>query len=1195
MRRLAKFARPFLPLLIACVVAYGAPPAPDPSGRSPTRIGLGVETQAVSGPTIMGADSSLVLRLDAQIYRFGDEVKARLEVDEGRLRAKQVQVILVATQTEDVEELILEAELLGFAYQVTEGVSLQPGVTGKTKAGDGVLSVQAGELVYAMVYPDYEREPDLVGRAQVVYDLALVEPADDPALAPLIEPKLAMTRDETKPPPGGKALGSLVDLGGQPVQLPVEELIFTPRRPTELARFLDEVGGEVIDEMGGADQEPIYLVRVDPRVAAGTPLVPMLEFMGFEGRLVASNERVLDLLRLVLRLRFEGYNVAVNPRLHPHTVPAFDDDEPTHDAFTLEGFDVDRAWAFAEVFDHAELRVQAAFVDQGFSPNPDFRGFGEGSIHQCRRDGAQFECGPDFAVGLPGEGLFGASSWHGNGMVTVAGGVQNNAYGTSGVAGPVMEPMLYNMLGGVYFFDVASGLAQAVADGASVINFSSGFPCNLLTDIGAAPGICGPGEATRFCTEVVLGLMGAIELACVVCPFPITCGILCTIARTAYISAFGACISLLPTGDWRGPLAVEIDRAYAAGVPVVASSGNRIRSLPDLLEGIIDTSDMDAGHWQVIPCVLDHVICVGAANIDPGYTNQEFHGDVVDIWAPTERMAYFAPPTLEALESPADQIRHRSSGTSPAAAYITGTIVLLQAMQPDLDRNRTGRTGAALRAITDDLLDVMQATAHSPVDVRGLLVNPFAAVEVVTQAAIGQTLDDFSYDRELNFEDHDLTVDLSLPADTTDTVHFYSGPGGTSIDADTYLARMPAAEGLYRMDLELRVPQGFGTLVVSGLDPIDPVWTTVSDGREQRRRYQLGTFFNTTELDFEVRHASGGGGPALDNVYRFSAGAEWVAPLPDPDRFDTDDAAVNPPESRPRNDAKARAVQLGRIHEPAFPELGWPDCTDCRERIQLVDLNFDRADDEDWFEVRPPECLRLAGLRECNLRVDIESEGLIDVLAVDAFDRLIGYGRNGVQFWLDKVGAGPLYLQLVNGSGERYVEYYLIMEHREWTRPYFPDAHVMKGPLWFGYPRLVPPRDCPECLGWLELNLDWLGRATDPDDYHIYWAGGETFRAFIELVDAQSVSLAVIDLAGNELARASTPDLDKAASFVYAGTTSGLLIELPGLPQGQYLLQVSHAKPGSRFYMTLGAGAVHDGGLPLEDYLGFPSEELPKQ
>jgi hypothetical protein len=1060
-----------------------------------------------------------------------------------------------------------------------------------------VLSAQADEMIYALVYPDYEKEPDLAGRAQVIYDFGIVEPTERPELTPQVLPELALTNDELKPQPGGKALGSLVAYNGQPVQLPVQELIFTPRRPSEVSRFLAETKGEVIEQMSGGGQKSIYLVRVDPQIARQEALEPMLAFMGAERKLFASNEQVIDLLRLVLRLRFEGYLVAVNPRLHPNTVPSFVDDRPTQSEFTLEDFAVDRAWAFAEVFDYAERRVGAAFVDQGFAPNPDFRGYEDGSIHQCRRDGIHFECGPDFAVGIPGEGLFGASSWHGNGMVTVAGGVQNNRFGTSGVAGPVMEPMLYNMRGGMYVFDVASGLAQALADGASVVNFSSGFPCNLLNNIGIAPGICGPGEATRFCTLVVAGLAGAIELACVLCPFPITCAILCTVARATYLTAFGACISLVSLGEWRGPMLVQIDRATAAGVPVVASSGNRIRNLPSVLEAIVDMDDADAGHWQVVPCVLDHVICVGAAFTDRERTNQEFHGAVVDIWAPAHRMEYWAPPTVDAVVPPALQTMQRGSGTSPAAAYITGTIALLQALQPDLDRTRTERSGAALASIPDDLLAVMTSTAHAPHLERGLLVNPFAALEQVSFPAIGATLDDFSYDHRLNFTDTDGVTDLMLdhPVQVTDTIHFYSDSGSISIDADAYEAHLPAAEGMYRLELELRVPADFGTLAVTRLTAIDDTWIWASGGRELLRRFQLGEFFHSSVLDFEIRHGHVGAGLGLDNVYRIDARAVRVGNLPEADRFDVDDPALNPPESRPRNDIPPHAVHVGEIHAAAFPELGWPDCADCRDRIRIDGLNFDRPEDVDVFEITPPACLRLPGFRECNLRMDMESESWVEAQAYDALGNLLGWGINGIDFWTTDVLADPIYLHLRPGGGGRLVEYSLILEHSEWTRPHFPDPHLMQGPLWFGYPRLVPPRDCPECQGWLELNLDWLGRATDPDDYRIAWNGADTFRAFIQLEQGSSVSLTLATLQGDVLAQVSTPDLDQGAEFTFAGTHPGLLLEMPNLQQGDYLLQVSHAKPGSRFFMTMSSGAVHNGGLPLEDYLGMGSQSRPKQ
>ncbi len=159
----------------------------------------------------------------------------------------------------------------------------------------------------------------------------------------------------------------------------------------------------------------------------------------------------------------------------------------------------------------------------------------------------------------------------------------------------------------------------------------------------------------------------------------------------------------------------EIDTAYANGVVVVGAAGN----------GGPDLSGDDLSAAPTFPCMHPAVICVGALGgdgEDGAYTvltdrayYSNYGGDV-DIWA---------PGTLRCTILPGGEEAPACTGTSAAAPYVAGVIVMMKAFDPGLD--------------PDSVRAILQATAWAgqtdpAVDAQGIL----GAYGAVLDAAGGQ-------------------------------------------------------------------------------------------------------------------------------------------------------------------------------------------------------------------------------------------------------------------------------------------------------------------------------------------------------------------------------------------------------------------------------------------------------------------------
>ena len=329
-----------------------------------------------------------------------------------------------------------------------------------------------------------------------------------------ITPTLAFGMNEEAPPNGLRRLGTLA-LEGVPgvVQMASEDLIVAPASPAQETEFAirakasfvsDDAAwkgpnGQAVWKRYHLTDSPANQSEREERIKY---LPQMLGLVGTVGKLHGSNARVLGLFATGLELWLDGFNCAVNPRMIPNG--DFSTPESSHfvgfgggAALLPDNFDSMRTpynhfndplqnlrdlWAESAMQDHDAETINVAFIDSAFAPNPDFRGYPDGIPQFNMQTGAR---GPHVAE-FPETAAAGSRDhvWHGNGTVAVAGGVMGNRYGLAGVAGQVMQPMLYYMGTAEFVFESGQAMELAVADGADVINMSAGYPCRILTVLG---------------------------------------------------------------------------------------------------------------------------------------------------------------------------------------------------------------------------------------------------------------------------------------------------------------------------------------------------------------------------------------------------------------------------------------------------------------------------------------------------------------------------------------------------------------------------------------------------------------------------------------------------------------------------------------------------------------------------------------
>lgn len=885
----------------------GADDAGDGGVGAPGDATAPIDASAPEGELeVLEQPSGLLLRLDRVVYSSGDKVSVTLDFGAIDVRFDRVTVALTAVDSEDTEPMLLE-RTTGNRF---ESVSAMQFSERDATPDDGALSVAPGELFHALYFVD-RSDPALRDlRADFITDFAVL--ASDEGPTTNVRAAAALSDDESAPPPGAKPVGTLVKDGGLPIQIATEELILFTHDESQLEAFLELSAGEVIgeqelDTVSGDDIAMAYLIAIDPDTAEPEHLPALLRLFNDEADIVASREDVLRIMELSLRYQAEGFVVAVNPRLQFQAAPSPAAGEtvrrtmeltaaPTAASPCVPGVagrecigTVPALWAFTALWDGDERDINVAVLDMGFAPNADFRAPRDGSDPvQCDMTdmfGSGIQCGPGAAEGPPtvGNSFFGDRSWHGTGVVTTLGGVVNDGSGSSGVAGLNAVPMLYKFDTASYAFEMGTGILRAVADGASVINVSAGYPCSIITNFGPDLDICSPEGRFAICSVATAAVHSAAALTCATLG-PATLGVACGVAFTAAAAETAACIAAVAVGDLKGPMSTAVTRAAREGVPVVTIAGNALRasSLPDVIRDYVDVSDPNTERWGIVPAIFPETIVVGAVDVDledNNLKNVHFYGDRVDIWAPIAS-TYFHPTDVD---DPASmQTEGSIGGTSAAAPFITGVVAAMQALNPDLDPanptlSRAERAGIVERirgfltaadSTFDD--DELQDLGYPSDPKRRLVIDPLAAV----RAATAEVLPDLSgYDDSVNFSELLLNDDnaagareLLLGESLTGTiVHLpASGTVTPAPDQDWYRFTVPdMGAGLVRIHAQLEYPAGFGDLTLIVPESHPESIASPSPESAAVGRYFLGA----PGEDILLRVAGLAGG---DNVYKLS-------------------------------------------------------------------------------------------------------------------------------------------------------------------------------------------------------------------------------------------------------------------------------------------------------------------------------------
>jgi hypothetical protein len=759
----------------------------------------------------------------------------------------------------------------------------------------------------------------------------------------------------------------------------LDELIVAPRDRRQLDDFLARfdarvIRTDVLPEEKGKRDPTFYLVRVDSSSADVSRLPTLRSALGQSAQVYGSSESVLELYTMTLEARLDGYAVSINPRLQPTGVPTISATEAGNVRRNMTVFgpmNVPRMWAYLAVWDKDLERIPFAALDMGFAPNDDYRE----PLTQCDLEGDNLldgflrgvECGPGIAVGPPtvGNSFFGSLSWHGNGVVTTAGGIINSGWGSAGVGGQVIEPMLYRYGLASYAFEVGLGIRKAAMDGASVINLSAGYPCRILTELGIGIGYCDPLSRVAICAVATAGLNAALDSICQIVPLlrqipnigvPLAtaAGQLCSAAEGALNIASSACYATVLLGDLRDPMEEGVAFAKARGVPFVASAGNALSrsSLPEFVRDLIDIDNRVADDWNFVPAVLPGVIAAGAVGDNWPFSNIHFYGPSVDLWAPI-RSTHFSPPTTDAITGSEQQTRKSFGGTSAAAPYICGLIACMQAVNPDLNPSNPALTdaerGTIVERITsllvdnawsnDELVDLAPANSSDAVadaaDERGNLINPLRTIQAAGDGSVPD-LAALGYADALDFDETTAAASADTEANSLSlqegntyagaivTILGESGAPDLS-DVDWYDYSVPdAPAGEYRARFELKVPRGFGVLTTD-TPGYEIAASAVASTPDEEVFYILGPALSSGESGaFRII-------PVLDsdNVYKLSyESVDLVPPLNLPIRLVAEKIRQAGSPGLPKSGGDAASIDFA-IEGPhtAHPriDLSWQD------------------------------------------------------------------------------------------------------------------------------------------------------------------------------------------------------------------------------------------------------------------------------
>lgn len=1115
---------------------------------------------------------------------------------------------------------------------------------------DQKISLEQGELFVAMISYEYFT-PDGVGYDGFTCDWGSLL-VDAPVVGKVeLREGLVLTDDELNPVDGAKPIGTLFVEGEVgPVQVASGELLFFPKDEDQLVEFLARTKGVISGFQGHPGGEIAPNTKLPKAGEAwftismagdpdAIPKLPQLRaLVGEERTLSVSNQETLALIASAMDLWSEGFLVGLNPRMQWHgDLTAPEHSYITERADSYAGFSAEnpltitnprhgvrQSWAFLEMFDFAEASIPVGVIDTGFAANPDTKTdhplYLEHNLSNNSRGPGSVQTPQE--VGNSG---FGDKKWHGNATVTTISGVLGNNYGTAGIAAQTAVPKLYHMGLRNFALGFGSAIQLAVDDGCSVINISAGYPCKVLSFLGNDD-ICTPAGRAIFAAKLSFAVRTAALAACAVSPVldffvPGSGAAFCLSAVAAAEATSAALFSSIFLGDTRGPVERGVAYATARGVPIVASTGNRLSAdTLGVLAPFVDYEESNLDRWQIIPAVIPDVIAVGACypadndlwdgSMRNFYANLHFWGDSVDIWAPIYHY-YWAPieGDVDPTGIPAGRHRRREfGGTSCAAPFITGVIANMMAVDPSLDRRFAD--SADLPSLPGRIRDFLVTHAYQAGDpeapdsaddrvlyerneagVREVIPMPAALVtelerrrNYVNQWGTLRELaranglleyETLGYHEDLGREDR--FVDAA-PTDGTGLPTF---PSSTFItdelgvgDRDLVRQRTGSQEGLYTAIYNVTIParENPDNFLMNGAR--GSLVSTTAD--EHTLAWESGEYWNNESITTLITGS--------DMPYRIAPTFER-RPAPDPDRYDEMNGG--------NNSITNAAPESGWIS--VNPKVGmeveaWELC--------IEDLNFHNNNDRDFFRIDFTEELgvpiRCAGAINPWITINVvprNSPG--SAISTRAYSRVGGVTETlrteggGANLKIDcpiYVGKLPLYVGVECGS---YLEYDLKIR---WSKPdpgfasfvenargrhaegedmseveaYLPPIIPQLLGLHGGYgaipDELVNPNPA------VQQPLDSQGRFFFARLIEVNVSAGEALNGILAHISAgESLRMELFDTSGQLMASAGTSDHGfKSGAKSIGGEVDSLVLEFPKMQSGTYFLSLSGHRPGDR-------------------------------
>ena len=936
-----------------------------------------------------------------------------------------------------------------------------------------------------------------------------------------------------------------------------------------------------------------------------------------------SNQETLALIASAMELWSEGFHVGLNPRMQWHgDLSAPEHSYITERADSYVGFGpmnpltitnprhgVRKSWAFLEMFDYAERDIPVGVIDTGFAANPDTKTdhplYMEHNLTNNLR-------GPG-AVQTPqevGNSGFGDKKWHGNATVTTISGVLGNNFGTAGIAAQTALPKLYHM--GLRNFALGFGTAieLAVNDGCSVINISAGYPCTVLSFLGNDD-ICTPAGRAIFGAKLSFAVRTAALAACAVSPVldffvPGSGAAFCLSAVATAEATSAALFSSIFLGNTRGPVERGVAYATARGVPIVASTGNRLEA-DDLgvLAPFVDYEESNLDRWQIIPAVIPGVIAVGAcsptdANVWTGspvnfYANLHFWGDSVDIWAPIYHY-YWGP--LEGDVDPAGipPSRHRRrvfGGTSCAAPFITGVIANMMAIDPSLDRRFAD--SADLPSLPGRIRDFLVTHAYQAgdpaapdsADDRVLYeaneagdweVIPMPAALVTELQRRRNYVNQWGTLRELarlngileyetlGYHDDLGREDGFIDAATTDGPGLSFYPRNTDIvdelgvaDRDLLRQITPVDHGLYSAVYNVRIPaeEDPNNFFLNGVR--GSLESSTAD--EHTLLWESGLYWASESITTLI---SGG-----DTLYRIVPSFNQH-PVPEPDRYE----GVNGGNSSIAN-APSESGWVSVKPRVGLEVEAWDLC--------IEDLNIHSRSDHDVFRIDFTEELGvpLRCVAGVNPKIIIRVDPPTPAVTIRAYSL-----RDGVVERLKSVSGGfsmilecseysgklPIYVEVESAS---YVEYDLKVR---WSKPdpgfasFLENARGRHAPeedrseIERYFPPIVPqllgvhggfgaiPDELVNPNPMVQQPLDSQGRYLFARLFEVNVSAGEALNGVLaQIPRGESLRMELFDTSGQLMATNGTADHGfNAGAKTLGGEVESLVLEFPKVEAGTY-------------------------------------------